>query len=371
MSQNWLDSYQSLTVFIKDHPEVAISPSSVAIPGEVRPEFYRLFDATRAAVIEETIPDKLAQAQALSNSYLAVEARVKEQLHLEEIILANPLGWFLRNPLDGLMRELFDPLFNLLKGRLTIESFTDKYTTTLRHAFFTLYGQGYAKWLSLSLITVLDSDQVFNVVLRRPGEHREWTIIRAHNSAEPAPEPQEAKVISFAHLPEHLFNVPDFIVHSLRLGKYVAVRDGLNTALATGLRPSDKREWRPQEAIIYSESNPVILLVSDTLDDVNLISDAKNTCRPDVLIQGSPLTERWLENKEEAMSWQETLAPLGETFIVGAAPEAAAAELGANLKFLEVGLEAKKLEPVVEALARAGQKDSAEPKAQVTDISQA
>jgi hypothetical protein len=358
MSQNWLVDYQGLIQFIGSHPEIKIEPASMVIPSEVRPEFYRLFDATRLAIVHDSVPELLFQAEILSRNYSTTEKSVRDRLELSDITLPNPLGWFLRDPAEGLMRELFDPLFDLLKGKVDIKSFQDDVSARLRKTGADLYGQGYDKWLALSLILLLDSDKSFQVAVRRPAEHREWTVIRANSSEEIVPEPRGSDKISFVHLPENIFNVPDFIVHSNRLDKYVSFRGGLSSAVAAAFRPSERREWLPIAEPLYSESNPLLVYLDDDLSSINLVADAKRICRPNLIIlPANSLSQQpqagWLE---QAAFWHDTLNPSSGTYIIGQHLQATAANLPGGVRLLDSGFDVQELETIVEKLADKGPK---------------
>jgi hypothetical protein len=347
--QSWLNSYNKILKFIQEHPEVEIERSSVIIPEETRSEFYRLFDAVRQSIVRDILDDSLLQAENLSKKFLSAEKAVCALLKLEKVELSNPLGWFLRDPVEGLMRELFDPLFDLLKGKLEPEGFAAYVTFPLRAILRTFLHHGYDKWLVLSLISLLQSDELLRVDVRRPVEHREWTIIRSNSASEIIPEPQVSGYISLVHFPENLLNVPDAIVHSKNLGSYVALRGGLSNAIATALRPSDKRLWISLPETLYSESSPLLLYTGTSPGEISLVADVKKISQPDMMVITSTIAQNSPDGFERAMFWHDLLRPIKGTYIVGTAMTWNSL-LPDGIKYVEVGLEAEKLMPVIDSL---------------------
>jgi hypothetical protein len=52
MSSNWKKAYQELKEYILANPSISIEKTSVSIPSDVRPGFYRLFDKVRVSFLE-------------------------------------------------------------------------------------------------------------------------------------------------------------------------------------------------------------------------------------------------------------------------------------------------------------------------------
>lgn len=240
MSSNWQKSYKELQDFITANPSIKISINIVAIPEDVRPEFYRLFDTVRVAFLEERFQALLDEAKCLSESYTKVEQEVMELLELDSITTPPSLHRFLHDPPNELIRELFDLLFDLVKEKIDFETFEQYASKDIEAAFRVLYRSGYEKWVVLSLLKPLESDKTFNVTPPRPEEDAEGFQIRCE---EAVPPPEESRNLSFKYEPISSLTVPDFIVHSAKLSQYVAIRTELGNAVSTAQNASDKREW--------------------------------------------------------------------------------------------------------------------------------
>src|SRR5271157_4749811 len=114
MAQIWPNAYEELQKFIAGHPAIEIDMNCIVISGDLRPEFYKLFDTVRVSFIRERFAAELEEAYALSAAYGEASKAVKEEMRLEDIEVNANLNWFLIDPINGLMRVLFDLLFDLL-----------------------------------------------------------------------------------------------------------------------------------------------------------------------------------------------------------------------------------------------------------------
>ncbi len=351
MPNGWQEVYSELTDFIAEHPEVEIGMSVVSIPGNVRPEFYRLFNTVRTAFIEERFPNLLNEATVLNKNYLKVEQEVTELLGLDDVSMVVSLRRFLHDPIE-LIRGLFDPLFDLLKAKIDIEHFEQKMSRNIETNFRDLYWLGYEKWAVLSLVKLLEADKSFQVILREPSPQEE-VIMRTTSPKEQVSTPQESKCLVFQHKPTVRLTVPDFIVHSAKVSRYIALRSELERALAVASNASEKREWYPLDYVVALGPGLTIIYVADNPEELSLVADAKKICRPDLIIECREQKD-WYEKEglEKVKLHYDSLKPTLGTYIVSRQPlpEQASAELVEGIHILTVGFDTTKLVPIVDAL---------------------
>ena len=176
MPQNWQDNYSELKDFISAHPEVIIEKNHMRIPDTARPEFYGLFDALRSAFIQEKAPNIIRESGALSRSYMEVEAKAISLLKLSDVSMMPGLGRFLHDPGDQLRRSIYDLLFDLLKGKIDTGLFEAVAARNINDSFALMYRLGYEKWVSMSLIKLLEADELLRVILP------ELSLYDAHKS---------------------------------------------------------------------------------------------------------------------------------------------------------------------------------------------
>ena len=379
MSSRWQDAYVRLQDFIKAKPSITISTLVLAIPGDVRTEFYRLFDAVRLAFVEEKFPAVLEEAAILGQNYTRAEQEVKELLKLDSIVALDFLNRFLHEPKSELIRELFNPLFELLRGTIDSATFEQQGLKGIQTTFERSHRLGYAKWVALSLVKMLESDKLFTIT---PPESK----LDGHN--EPllcevdVPSPQESKIMSFEHGPDNFppFITPHFIVHSAKLNRYVSFRTELVTpAEYIALNYVDQREWYPTESLKKeykaAMSDPSLLIyIGDGLDELALIADKDRMCRPDMIVEYRELRD-WDDKDTPAKTkLYDVLNPRLGRYIVSrepvpmqvsqeapAKPAAAVAqqlpveqatetEKGNAIHRLMIGFEQSKLEPIMETM---------------------
>ena len=353
MPQNWQDNYSELKDFISAHPEVIIEKNHMRIPDTARPEFYGLFDALRSAFIQEKAPNIVRECGALSRSYMEVEAKAISLLKLDEVSMMPGLGRFLHDPGDQLRRSIYDLLFDLLKGKIDTGLFEAVAARNINDSFTLMYRLGYEKWVSMSLIKLLEADELLRVILP------ELSLYDAHKSGgiikEELPEPEKMSSIVFEFEPDTACNIADFIVHSPKTGKYVSTRSQFGEPFGVSTNVSEKREWLPSESMPALEAGLVLLCQGDNAYEVSLFGDSSRICRPDIVLV-SQAFRGWYgrEGLQKAQAYHQGLKPLLGTFVISMdeVPEMKPEEQIEGISIITAGLDSAKLIPVVDALAQ-------------------
>ncbi len=194
MLSNWHQAYLELTKFVAEHPAIEIKPDRIRLPDDVRPGFYQLFDKVRTALLEEKQPALLNEAVILNQNYIKVEKEATQLLGLDGVLMSPLLHEALHNPINIVRKGAFDPLFDLLQGKISTEGFEEKVSQNISASFPLLYQSGDEKWVILSLIELLEADKLFQVTLPK------LTLYDAHKKGGPikaeAPAPKESRTIS-------------------------------------------------------------------------------------------------------------------------------------------------------------------------------
>ena len=159
MLYNWQKEYSELKEYVSNNPWIKISRDVIAIPGDVRPEFYQLFNKTREAFLKEKYQTLLDEATSLSSNYAQAALEVTKSLGLYEIKLPEKLNWFLNDPVNGLIRSIYNSLFDLLKEEIDMDTFERKASESIKISFRQLLKSGYEKWVVLSLVNILAPDR--------------------------------------------------------------------------------------------------------------------------------------------------------------------------------------------------------------------
>ena len=410
MAQTWQNSYEELKKFIAANPAIEIDMSSVVISGDVRPEFYKLFDTVRANFIKERFAPELEQAYALSAAYGATSKAVKEEMHLEDIEINANLNWFLLDPINGMMRVLFDPLFDLLKGKTDLSGFTGVSHAAVSESFKTLFREGYERWGALALLSLLSPDRLWlgktHDFYTDPS--MEGDIIEG-NRDDFVPDPVDSKKLVFDNLVRASFVVPGALIHSARLNSYVSLRPRWYLPRWKARMWSEHLDWLETKRL-YREfgtgnlwPDMMIHMADEHPEDLKLVADYYRIARPEIIIEFME-EDDWYDAKrvEDIMRHNMVLTPrLGSYVIsrVAVPPEAfkplealplavpvpapaetvkevsagtaaasvetvppppppmarplSLAELPAGIHVINVGYDISKLEPVIDALTQA------------------
>lgn len=352
MSETWRQEYMKLTDFIKNHPEIKIEPSVVKIMGTVRPEFYQYFNATRKVFIKETNGVLLEKAEILSKNYIQVEKELSDLPGIDRISTFIPIGRFLHDPIDELERKLYDPLFDLLKGRVDIETFEKEAASRVSVYCDALYKYGYEMWLVLSLIKLLQPDKSFRVI----DEEFEEPDVFKHTGGlgtieREIPAPVEVGILSFERAPEVGYILADQIIHSVRLGHYFSFRPEVLEAMGEATSRSANREWLPISAVVDLDPNVILVYVGKKLEELSLIADIEEFCRPDLIIECVGLSKSYNEDRiVKIIDYHKSYKPRLGTYIISNEPvaEQLPEDMEAGIHYLPIGFDQPKLEKIIE-----------------------
>ena len=293
MAGQWKEALARLQEYIAKNPDIKISRNLTVIPADTRAEFYRLFDETRKAFLEELTPDILEASRALSEAYGKQSTDLVERLGLSEIKLPARLKWVLNNPVEGLSRALFDPLFDLLKGSVTVEDFESLAAKSVSDYWRPLFLWGFDDWVTLSLANRVAPDKVlapsWSQIKQRchelqPDEKRGW-------AEEHVPDPEEVKVIELGHEgydPSYI--ISDIILHSSDLGKFVSFGLDITDAAWHAKNANERRDWLPLRRRGF-ESKPlfnwpsIVVYFDEEPADISIVADFSRFLRPDIMIE--------------------------------------------------------------------------------------
>lgn len=326
MPYRWQQAYTELTEFITGHPEIEIGVSVISLPESVRPGFYRLFDAVRLAFLEEKFPAEIDEARSLSRSYLKVEQEVIKLLGVVAVTLPDKLDGFLHDPANELISSLTFLLFDLLKGKSNFEAFEQSATGIVESSFRDLHHSGYVKWLGLSLVRLLEADKAFEVA-SSAGRGDEVNGGMSYSQAKVALS-EESMHLRFSFGQESSFQlvVPEFIVHSAKIDRYVAVTSALVKGHWSASNTTEKREWYPIDSI-RARYGPaplkpdLLIYIGESPKDIALVADTDKICRPDLIIECRE-QKGWYEKEglTKVKRHHAALKPKLGTFIVSQKP---------------------------------------------------
>lgn len=340
VSNHWQTAYLQLFDFIAAHPEIKIDQRRVSIPDGVRDEFYRQFDTVTTGFVQDKYAVLPTEAAELINAYLQVERRLLHRLALTSVSLPSSLDGFLHSPPQGLAKALFDPLFQLLQGKIDQRAFEDEACRKLSSTVDELCRLTYPYWVSLELLRLLEPDAIFRVELDSMARPVAKLLDRVP-LGQPVPHP--------------ILRLADLVIHSQRLNKYIAVKLELASeicAYTSDNRADRKRSIRNcgKTASVLA-SRLLLLYALPSLDQIPIVADLNLHCvaRPHVVVECfEPENGGW----DSVKQYDDILQPELGTYVV-ARPPLAEPELTApypNMYLLALGVDATPLERVCERL---------------------
>ena len=208
VESRWKQEFEILTNYITSNPEISIGIHEIFIPEELRDKFYLLFDNVRKAIVESWIGSFDFDVHTLGKDYIEAENELAEGLNLKHMDLPVDLASFLETPREGMMRMLYNRLFELLQGKITEDDFQEIAKSDLTAGATEMFRLAYEPWAFVSLLLLLEPDEITGVGLN---EKDIYTTSL-----------DQIVIGKQAHHPAK--RIPEFIIHSKKLDSYIAVR---------------------------------------------------------------------------------------------------------------------------------------------------
>jgi len=302
----WKQKYDVLKDYIRTNPEIHIDVSEVSIPEHLRDEFYKHFDEIRNLFIESSYASLPLEMDALCRNYIR---------------------------------------FEMVQGKISVDDFEQMADSDLTATAAELYRLGYEAWAAITLILSLEPDGAFEVGLDEDHE----------------PSVLELKEIAFGRQFHHpAKRIPEFIVHSKKLDRHIAVKMPLAREVDAYYIPFEipKRmlKYRTGDTSYALDSRVMFLSILQDLKEIPVFLDmhTREIKSPDLTVEF--LTQQDLASPDEIGQVQkrvEIMKPRLGGSIVVMNPEAAPdmVKPAGNMHAFAVGLNPLKLQPIVDKLA--------------------
>lgn len=212
----WKKEYESLKNYILSNPEISIGMYETAIPEEHKDKFYLLFDNVRKAFVEPWISSCVLDFHTLGKNYIEAENRLAESLNLRHIDLSVDLASFLHDPKTGMMRLIYNRLFEIVQDKISEDEFEKIAEDDLNSNTADFFRLGYEQWAAVSILLLLEPDEILGVSI---DENFNLCI-------------SELDQITFGKQSHHpAKRIPEFIIHSKKLDRYIAYKMPLATSV--------------------------------------------------------------------------------------------------------------------------------------------
>jgi hypothetical protein len=360
VSDKWEAEYQKLVEFISENPDIKITENSISIPGRVREDFYRLFDAVRTTLAQEKAPQAVKNNEALCRNFLNLGQKMISGLDIEKILLPPIYESFVSNPALGLTRDLFDPLFNLLKRKISDSQFEAAGIDSIKNTALSMQQFSYDLCVLLALVDLCDADEVYEVPARKLGPNLE---VRSTNKiVEPLPEPFRSRTLSFKTVPYPVFVIPQVLMHSRRLGRYFSARIGLEIPKRYCDEMYGVRDEIPITRLDLWKNGAILFYLDDTPKRLAVAADGGHLYRPDLLLINKSDNE-WEDPQAVGLinAQNGKIQPRLGTYLVcmEPVPEQISEKLDRNIRVIPAGLEQAGLSPILDTLITAQKENHA------------
>ena len=316
MKTSWRSDLLKLTEFLGNHKEIIMRPELVQVPAGLKEEYYELFNNVRSSYLEEKYEDYLTQFTKLSNEYLKSEEKNIKLFGLEVVKIMPALDRYLRDPFDALRREVYTPLEDYLKGIIEEGEIHELVRKNMQAGFSEMYQKSYVKWFQMAFLSLLKPD---SLLYAKAPDIKVIELQRVNPYYEiDAPSAGSANILEFEYDPEQSCVLANFIVKSETTGSYISSRGQFSTPIGNARRVSDKREWLELPGNPLGWQDLVLIYSDKKPEDVNLISDRKRICRPDVAVVCMPFAGWAQDNKniERINDYHANLQPVITTYVL-------------------------------------------------------
>ena len=173
------------------------------------------------------------------------------------------------------MRAIYNRLFDLIQGKISQEDFGPLAERDLKTAAADLFRLGYEMWAALSFIKLLDPDKAFFVDL----------------DPDYKPILTDLKEIAFGRQAHHpTIRIPEFVVHSRRVDKYVTVKMAMAREVETFVvpfTPPVRPKKKTGDTSCALDSRVMLLSFLPTPDEIPILADIydRTLTSPDLMIE--------------------------------------------------------------------------------------
>ncbi len=322
--ENWRQSFAELSDYVSGHPGIIINQREIIIPDDLRPDFYRLFARVREQYIMELYPSAVPDGKALSDNFNTGRDKALACLNLKAVKITPKLERFLRDPLQGLMCELFDPLFRVLQGITDLATFERVASDLIKDAAKAFLHEGFEHWVTLSLVHLLAPDEINFVPV--PDETAEFDlstgVTRPGWYTVEIPDMATDELLALDVSPHTPVLVPKAILHSPGLNTFVSIGTDFHEVYRQGYDLSQKIEWLNiaeirQKFGIGDLWPDIAIYLHDDGKELRVVHDYFVVARPDIIIDVME-AEDWYEKGglESARRHHEILRPRLGSFVI-------------------------------------------------------
>jgi hypothetical protein len=344
IESQWKRKFEILKDYIASHPDMHIDRHEIYMPEGLRDRFYEYFDDVRRTIVESWDSPFCFEVYSLAKNYLESENSLSSMsnLHIE---LPLDLSSFLRDPKQGMMRLIYNRLFELIQGKMSEDDFENMAEVDLAANATNMFRMGYAAWAALALILQLEPDGFFGIAL----------------DEEQKPRMVGIDEIAFGRQFHHpAKRIPEFIFHSKKLGRPIAFKMPLAREVESYYVPVEM----PTQRLLRNRNGDSSSAIDNRMMFLSIVPNLKKTPifadlhertinGPDITIEC--LMERDLSDSEAIRRVQRRVEIMNPRFggtavIMDPQSKSGSLKMGESLDVFSVGLDRSRLQPIIDKL---------------------
>jgi hypothetical protein len=340
----WKNKFEILQDYIASNPEIYIDKHEISIPEHLREKFYEYFDDIRNTFVTDLFASMPLDVDTLCDNYMQSEKEVMGSLKIDRVDLPIDLMSFLHNPREGMVRWLYNRLFEMIQQKITMEEFEKIAEIDLVSTTAAIYRLGYEAWAAFTIIMLLEPDKANSVELDDNFE----------------PFIGELREIAFGRQFNHSTKrIPEFIIHSKKLNSYIAIKMPLarevNAYYPPHEIPQKMMRDRTGDTSYVLDNRIMFLSVIKDLHSIPVYAEVheRKIKSPDIIIEF--LTEQDMNDTDRNAQIQyrvQIMQPKhgGNIVIMNPGKKTDALAQGSAFDVFSAGFEKAKLQPIIEKL---------------------
>ena len=341
IDSRWKREYAVLQDYVLQNPEIHIDRHEVCIPEGLRDRFYEYFNNVRRAVVQSWDSPLCSEARSLAKNYVVSEKKLSKALNLG-IELPQDLSSFLHDSEEGMMRLIYNRLFELVQGKMSEDDFGRMADGDLAANAMEMFRIGYETWAALTIILLLEPDEIFGVAINEKNE----PLVAGIDS------------IAFGRQFHHPANrIPEFIIHSRKSDGYVAFKMPLLREVESYILPVEL----PTQRLLRNRNGDSSSAIDHRMVFLSVVPDLE---KPPVFanlhqrsIHGPDITIEFAEEHDlldpefirQTQNRVEIMKPRlgGIMLLMNSGSKSESFNMGENIDAFPVGLDRSRLQPVV------------------------
>jgi hypothetical protein len=340
----WKEKFVTLQDYIASNSEIYIDKNEISIPEHLREKFYVYFDDIRNTFVTDFFNSMPLDVDTLCNNYMHAEKEIMDSLKIDSVDLPVDLKSFLHNPREGMVRWLYNRLFEMIQKKITMDEFEKIAEIDMVSTTAAMYRLGYEAWATFTIVMLLEPDEAYSVELDDNYE----------------PVTGKLMEIAFGRQFTHpTKRIPEFVIHSKKVDSYITVKMPLAKEVIAYYPPHEVPQKmmrdRTGDTSYVLDNRVMFLSIIKDLNSIPVYAEVheRRIKSPDIMIdflteQDLNDTERITQIKYRVQIMQPRLG--GNIVIMNPGTETASFAKGSIFDVFSAGFEKIKLQPVIEKL---------------------